>query len=64
MKELRIDRSLFKGEESANLFVEEIRRILKEANGNLVPIYNDGRLLGYAVAPDSPYWKDLVSREA
>ncbi len=63
MEELRIDADKFKDGASAKEFVDLLSETLKDAHGNLVPIYCDGRILGYAVSPDSPRWRDIVAKK-
>jgi len=61
MKDVQIDADLFKGDEPAEQFLDTVCHAVKEANGNLVPIYRDGKVFAYAVSPQSPFWENFVS---
>jgi hypothetical protein len=57
--ELVINADLFRNSDSTE-FVNSICNKVKEAQGNFVLIYGNGKLLGYAISPESPLWKDII----
>lgn len=51
MKIVKIDKTLFKDELSMKTFFEEISKTLKAADGDLVPVHFDGKVIAYLGPP-------------
>jgi hypothetical protein len=58
MGNLQINADLFKSPESYQEFLDVVKKTIKEAGDNLVPIIFNGKVLCYMAHPDNPFIKE------